>query len=128
MAQTTLIYDAQCPLCSAATAWLMERTPAGAIELLPCQSPERAARFPAIAEATCLEAVQVISPDGVVYAGERALPHLLRLMNGWRWFAWVFAVPGVSLLAPFAYRWVAAHRHALSVLVARKHPLPEDKR
>jgi len=118
--KAVLIYDAVCPLCRAAAEWVERRADPDAIELLPCASPERAARYPDIAEAACMQAVHLVLADGSVHAGEAALPYVLRLTPRWRWLAWLFAVPGASLAAPLAYRWVARHRSALAAFVRRK--------
>jgi predicted DCC family thiol-disulfide oxidoreductase YuxK len=119
MDKATLIYDGECPLCSGAAVWVERKARPGAVETVPCQSPERARRFPEVNEAECMDAMQLITPEGNRYSGDQAIPHVLRLMKGWRWLACVFRVPGVSLAAPHAYRWVADHRQALSVIAGR---------
>ena len=119
MDRAVLIYDGECPLCSGAAAWVEGNARPGAVETVPCQSPERARRFPDVGEADCMKAMQLVTADGTRYSGDRAIPHVLQLMKGWRWLAWVFSVPGVSLLAPYASRWVADHRQALSVVAGR---------
>ncbi len=116
----TLIYDGECPLCRTAVDWVAAQTRPGAIELLTCQSEERAQRFPGIAFEQCMQAVQLAMPNGEVYAGEQSLPHLFLMMRRWRWMARLFRLPGVSLLAPHAYAFVARHRHTLSMLVYKK--------
>lgn len=115
-----LIYDETCPLCRRSVKWVEDRTEPGAIEVLPCQDSARAERFPQVSERQCMEAVQLVLPDGTVLSGEKALPHLLRMTRGWKWFAFVFSLPLVKHAAPYAYAWVARHRHVLSSLVARK--------
>ena len=116
----TLIYDGECPLCRKAVDWVAAQMRPGAIELLKCQSDERARRFPNISLEHCMRAVQLAMPNGEVFAGDRSLPQLFLLMRRWRWMARLFWLPGVSLLAPHAYAFIARHRHALSVLVYKK--------
>ena len=118
--RAVLIYDAACPLCRAAAEWVARRADPDTIELLPCASTQRATRYPDIAEGACMQAVHVVLADGTVHVGEGALPHVLRLTPRWRWLAWAFALPGVSLASPFAYRWVARHRYALTAFARRK--------
>ena len=47
--------------------------------------------------------------------GVATFPALWRKMPGWRHFAWVFKVPGVTALAEFSYKgflaWQRWHRH-----------------
>lgn len=122
----TLIYDGECPLCRKAVEWVVARTSPGAIELLTCQSDERARRFPDIALEQCMQAVQLAMPNGEIHAGHESLPHLFLLMRRWRWMARLFRLPGVSLLAPHAYAFVARHRQILSVLIYEKDPVQTD--
>ncbi len=127
MVDAALIYDGDCPLCTKAVEWVQAHARPGAIEVVPCQAEERAVRFPQVSSEDCMRAVQLVYPDGRVYSGEAALPHLFHLMGGrWAWFARFFGLPGVSLLAPRVYRWVAAHRYALSRFVVQKDPCKED--
>jgi predicted DCC family thiol-disulfide oxidoreductase YuxK len=115
--RATLLYDGTCPLCISAAEWVSRKAFGGTIETLPCQDRQRAVRFPQVTEAACAEAMQLVVPDGTVYSGEQAFPHLLPLLRGWRWLAWIFSVPGVSRVMPYAYRWIARHRYALSAVL-----------
>ena len=117
----TLIYDGDCPLCAKAVDWVRARARPDAFEYLTCQSPERAQRFPEMDEASCMEAMQLVMADGSVYSGEEALPILLSMLRKWQWLAHLFRVPGVTLLSPMAYRFVARNRYIFSIFVARKH-------
>ncbi|MCP4639519.1 MAG: DUF393 domain-containing protein [bacterium] len=116
----TLIYDGQCPLCTRAAEWVERRACSGSIELVPCQSKDRAARFPGISEEACMDAMQYVSVEGRVYSAEQALPHILALIPGWRWLVRLFGFPGIAFLAPSVYRWIARHRSALSIIVRHK--------
>ena len=92
---------------------------AGHFEFLPCQAAERRARYPWMGESTCLQAMQLILPDGRVLAGDAAIPEILRRLRGWRWLAQAFRLPGVELLAPTVYAWVARHRYQISCMLGR---------
>ncbi|MBI2528270.1 MAG: DUF393 domain-containing protein [Candidatus Rokubacteria bacterium] len=116
MTAAVVIYDGACGLCRHSVDWLERRAVRGRFEFLPCQSPARRARFPRMEERACLEAMQLVLPDGRVLSGAAAIPEILCRLRGWRWFAPVFRLPGVGLLAPPLYRWVARHRHRLSRL------------
>ena len=115
-----VIYDGECPICQGGVRWMERRALAGKFEFLPCQSPERRARFPWMTEETCLEALQLVLPDGRVLAGDAAISEILRRLRGWRWVARLFGLPGVKLFAPRLYRWVARHRYALSAPMGRR--------
>jgi predicted DCC family thiol-disulfide oxidoreductase YuxK len=109
-----LIYDEACRVCSAARAWIDRRAAAEAFEFLACQDPERARRFPMVSEAACMEAMQLVLPDGRVLAGDRAIPEILRRLRRWRWLGALFALPGAARLAAGVYAWIARNRYAIS--------------
>jgi len=119
MARAVVIYDGVCGLCRGGIEWVSRRAVRGEFEFLPCQSAERRARFPGIAEARCLEAVQLVLDDGRVLAGDAAIPEILRRLKGWRWLSVIFQIPGIRYLAPPIYAWVARHRYQISCLLGR---------
>jgi predicted DCC family thiol-disulfide oxidoreductase YuxK len=116
----TLIYDGDCPVCRASALWLMRRALSrGALEILPCRSEARRARFPDITDATCLTAMQLVMPDGRVLSGGDAVPELLRRVRGWGWVAALFSVPGAQPLARRVYAWIARNRMKVSCALPR---------
>ena len=120
-ARAVLIYDGACGLCRGGVSWISRRAVRGYFEFLPCQAPERRVRYPWMRNETCLEAMQLILPDGRLLAGDAAIPEILRRLRGWRWLAALFRLPGVELLAPRLYAWVARHRYQISCMVGRPH-------
>lgn len=115
MDRGVLIYDADCAMCRASALWLMRLAlSGGALEILPCRSAPRRARFPQIADETCLAAMQLVLADGRVLAGADAVPELLRRIRGLGWLATVFALPGARPLARRVYAWIATNRMRLS--------------
>lgn len=122
-AAAVLIYDAECPLCRASALWLLRRAMnAGAreLELLPCRSPLRQARFPQVSEEACLRAMQLVLPDGRVLSGADAVPEILARVPRWRWVAALLALPGARPLARRVYGWIARNRLRLSCAVGRR--------
>jgi ubiquinone biosynthesis monooxygenase Coq7 len=118
-----LIYDGDCAMCRASALWLMRRAlGAGAeeLEILPCRSPARRARFPQIDDAACLSAMQLVLPDGRILSGADAVPELLDRMPGWRWLRRAFDVPGARPIARRAYAWIARNRMKLSCRLPRQ--------
>ncbi len=115
LATAVLIYDAECAMCRASALWVMRLALSrGALEILPCRSAPRRARFPQISDATCMTAMQLVLPDGRVLAGADAVPELLRRIRGLGWLATLFALPGASPLARRFYGWIARNRMRLS--------------
>ena len=110
-----LIYDAECPMCRASALWLMRLALSrGQLEILPCRSSVRAARFPQISEQACLTAMQLVLPCGRVLTGADAVPELLRRIRGLGWLAAFFALPGMRPLARRVYGWIARNRMRIS--------------
>jgi predicted DCC family thiol-disulfide oxidoreductase YuxK len=118
-ARAVLIYDGNCGLCRGGVTWISRRAVSGHFEFLPCQAAERRARYPWMGEQSCLQAMQLILPDGRVLAGDAAIPEILRRLRGWRWLARVCRLPGIELLAPRLYAWVARHRYQISCMLGR---------
>jgi len=116
-APAILIYDGDCSMCRASALWLMRRALAGRadeLEILPCRSPVRRQRFPAITDETCMRAMQLVLPDGRVLAGADAAPEILRRIPRWRWVAALFDLPRARPYARRVYAWVARNRMKIS--------------
>ena len=112
-----LIYDADCPVCRAAADWVRRNAAVpDNFEYLPCRSAETRTRFPAIAEAACLQAMHLVLPDGTILAGERAIPEILRRTRRYRRAAVLFRFPGAGFVSRFLYRAFARRRHRISRL------------
>jgi predicted DCC family thiol-disulfide oxidoreductase YuxK len=121
VAPAVVIYDGACPLCQQGVAWISRRARRGEFEFLPCQAAERRARFPWMEERACMGAMQLVLAGDRVLSGAAAAPEILRRLNGWRWLAGLLALPGVTLLAPLVYSWIARHRYRISALTGRRH-------
>jgi predicted DCC family thiol-disulfide oxidoreductase YuxK len=90
---------------------------AGELEILPCRSAPRRARFPQITDERCMRAMQLVLANGRVLEGADAVPELLRRIPRWRWTASVLALPGARGIARRAYAWIAANRMRISCAV-----------
>jgi len=113
-----LIYDAECPVCRAAADWVLRNAvDRDDFETVPCRSEETRARFPAVTEAACLQAMHLVLPDGTVLAGERAVPEILRRTRRYRRAAGLFRLPGAGILSRLLYRAFARRRHRISRLI-----------
>jgi predicted DCC family thiol-disulfide oxidoreductase YuxK len=114
-APAVLIYDAECAMCRASALWLMRLAISGGeLEILPCRSAPRRARFPQISDEACTTAMQLVLPDGRTLTGADAVPELLRRIGWLSWLATVFALPGARFLARRVYAWIAKNRMRLS--------------
>jgi predicted DCC family thiol-disulfide oxidoreductase YuxK len=108
----TLIYDGECGICQQAVVLLKRWDREHVLRYLPFQDQAAVVRFgiglPALAAA-----MHLLLPDGRVYPGADAVPHVLRLFPGMRWLAPLFLIPGVLPLARWIYAWIARRRHCL---------------
>ncbi len=110
-----LVYDADCPVCRAAADWVRRNVAVpDAFEYLPCRSGETRSRFPAIAEAACLQAMHLVLHDGTILAGEQALPEILRRTRRYRRAAILFRLPGAGIVSRLLYTAFARNRHRIS--------------
>jgi predicted DCC family thiol-disulfide oxidoreductase YuxK len=115
--RAVLVYDGDCSMCRGSALWLLRRAEAGGardLDILPCRSPVRRQRFPAITDEACMQAMQLVLPDGRVLAGADAAPEILRRIPRWRWVAAVFALPGVRPLSRRIYASIAKNRMRIS--------------
>jgi len=108
-AEPTLIYDGACSLCCAAVARVSAWDREHRVRLVPFQDRAAVAKF-RIERPALAAAMHFVREDGRVFEGADAIPELLRLLPGKRWFAWWFAVPGVRPLARRVYGYVARRR------------------
>lgn len=93
-------------------------------EFIACQSEERKRRFPEIREEACMEALQLVTPDGKIVAGEKSLPEIVCNLRYFRLFTVLFKLPVISLLTYFIYRGIANNRYIISQTIL---PLTEEE-
>jgi predicted DCC family thiol-disulfide oxidoreductase YuxK len=126
--KAVLIYDGNCPVCGATVDWIRENARKGRFEYLPCQSLEREERFPLIREAVCMDAMQLVLPDGTVLAGEKALPEILKRLKRYGPLSSFFKLPGAEGVSRSFYRWFADRRyHIADVLFPEGKKAPRKK-
>ena len=111
-ADPTLIYDGECGICQQAVALLRRWDREHVLRFVPFQDTAAVARF-GIALPALAAAMHLVLPGGRVYPGADAIPEVLRLLRGKRWFAPLFRIPGVLPLARRIYAWIAVRRRCL---------------
>jgi predicted DCC family thiol-disulfide oxidoreductase YuxK len=121
MDKPVLIYDGECPVCQRARDWVAAHMEGEAIAFLPCQETEqREAIAPDVSYETCMAAMQLVMPDGQVFAGEQAFPALFRRTRRYKWLAGVMELPVIRNISPHVYHWIATHRHEISGFIPKK--------
>jgi len=107
----SLLYDGHCRLCTRGAQRLVRWARPGSILLLDFQQPGVLERFPGLTRAQCMQAMQLVEPDGRVRSGPEAIVATL-LTRGF-WFGWtrLYRLPGLRFLVDRAYAWVARNRY-----------------
>jgi predicted DCC family thiol-disulfide oxidoreductase YuxK len=112
--RAVLVYDGNCPVCQKTIAWIKENQRKDSFEMLPCQSNEVHERFPFIEKAVCMQAMQLVLPDGTLVSGEKALPEVLKRLKRFSPAADLFKLPGSEMLSRSFYRWFADNRYHIA--------------
>ncbi|WP_248580158.1 DCC1-like thiol-disulfide oxidoreductase family protein [Nocardioides sp. InS609-2] len=68
----TVLYDADCPLCTRFRGWLMTQALIVPLDLVAAGSDEARRRFPSLDHARTLEEITVVGGDGSVWTHEHA--------------------------------------------------------
>ena len=114
-AKPLLVYDGDCGFC---VRWIgrWKRTTGEAIESLPFQDPNIAARFSEVPRTQFEAAIHLIQPDGTVHRGAGAVFQSLDSTR-WRWLLkWYQRSTLFARLADWSYGFVARHRTFFSRL------------
>ena len=101
-----LIYDGRCGFCSRWVGRVRAWDRAAAVRYLPLQdagAPDVAGRQ----REALQQALHLVRPDGVVFAGAAAARELLGYLPGGRIPKVVLNLPGVRWLAAKSYSWIA---------------------
>ncbi|SFU76945.1 thiol-disulfide oxidoreductase DCC family protein [Alicyclobacillus macrosporangiidus] len=105
----TVLYDAQCPLCVRAAAWLRARDKSGQLHFRPAQDSGFVGACRLDPRAV-LEEMHVVSDTGEVRRGADAVVWVMSQLSGYRWLGILYGIPGMRAAARSVYRAVAARR------------------
>lgn len=107
----TLVYDGDCEICRYWVNYWEQQT-GGRVVYRPYQVA--APDFPTISLAAFERAIQLIEPDGKVYAGAAATYRILRYVPGRGGWWWMYEhIPGFAPASERAYAFFARHRDLL---------------
>ena len=104
---TTMLYDADCGICTAAAAWLMRRSRPGQLRAVPLQG----VTLPGQPDLT--QTLHVVTPDTAVLTGSRAVLAAARTVPRWGVAARIADNKVGHMFLEPAYRWVARHRRGI---------------
>ena len=111
-----MVFDGNCNFCG---LWIQRwrQLTGDAIDYLPSQDPQIAARFPEIPREHFESSVQLIEPDGEVFSGAEAVFRALARNPRMEWPLELYlSSPAFSGFTEFAYKFVASHRTSFSFL------------
>ncbi|MGZ3101021.1 thiol-disulfide oxidoreductase DCC family protein [Streptomyces sp. H72] len=95
----TVLYDAECSLCTHVRDWLLRQPRLVPLELVPAGSDQARRRFPGLDHGTSLEEVTVVGDAGQVYRGAAAWIVVLWALREHRPLAHRLATPAGAKLA-----------------------------
>ncbi len=111
-----LVFDGDCHFCS---RWIRRwrQITGDAVDFLPFQDGQIAARFPEIPPQEFEKSIQLLAPDGAVFSGAEAVFHALAQNPKRKWPLRFYEIsPAFARFAEHAYEFVAAHRAGFSRL------------
>lgn len=112
--RATLVYDGDCGICRYWIDYWKQQT-GDRVAYRPYQ--EAAGDFPTIPRESFVRAIQLIEPDGTIYAGAAATYRTLRHAPGRAAWWWMYErIPGFSGASEWAYAFLARRRGLLSRL------------
>lgn len=110
----TVLYDAECGLCSFLRDWLVRQPQLVPLELLPAASAEARRRFPGLDHGATLDEITVVGDAGQVYQGTAAWIVTLWALREHRGLAHRLSTPTGARLARgatlAAAKWRGAQR------------------
>jgi predicted DCC family thiol-disulfide oxidoreductase YuxK len=109
-----VLYDGHCRICTGGARRLAALARPGAVEMRDFQEPGVLAAFPQLTYERCMQAMQLVTPEGRVFSGAEAVVRALATRRLVGAPAYLYYVPGLRSLADGAYAWIARNRYRLS--------------
>jgi predicted DCC family thiol-disulfide oxidoreductase YuxK len=109
-----VIYDGQCPICTAQVRKLPWWDCQGKLAYLSLHDPEVPRRWPDLSKDRLMQEMVIIDGHGNRHWGPEAIRYLTRRLRRLVWAAPFLYFPGAMLLWRPLYRWIARNRYRLS--------------
>ncbi len=90
----TVLYDADCPFCRRAKAWLTAQQQLVRLDFVPANSPQARHKFPDLDHSRTMNVITVVGDRGEVYRGDGAWLVCLWALRAWRPMANRLSGPG----------------------------------
>jgi len=108
-----VLYDGHCKLCTAGSRRLIALARPGGVEAADFQQPGVLDRFPGLSHEMCMQAMQLVTPDGRVYSGFEAAVRALTTRPFLGLLAYLYYVPGIRQVCDLLYKFIAANRYRI---------------
>lgn len=108
-----VIYDGTCRFCLRQIDGIRRRDKAKEFDYVPIQNEDIEKRFPRLTEGDFNTGMRLIRTDGTIMVAADAVYEIARCISVYRWFAWLYCVPGLKWCFRRLYDWVAANRYRL---------------
>ena len=112
----TVIYDAQCGVCTSSVAWLQRQHAEPAMRFLPSDSEEATRLVPHRPP----NQMAIVSPRGEVLLGAEGWIGCMQTIPRYRAMARVAGWPVVKPAVKFGYGLIAKNRRRISAMLGRK--------
>ena len=122
MRELTVLYDAGCELCCAASDWLAAQPTHIPVHLVAAGSDEARARFPGLDHAATMGQLTAIGDEGDVYHDDNAWVVSLWATREYRALATRLSAPGLHRLTRGFTSWVGRHRGTLGPVAGLLRP------
>jgi predicted DCC family thiol-disulfide oxidoreductase YuxK len=111
--RAVVLYDGHCRFCTRSAMRLVRLVGADRVHVLSFREPGVVDHFPGLTHERCMAAMQLVEPDGRVWAGGAAAARALARRPVVGKAALVYFVPGARQVADAGYRWAARNRYRL---------------
>jgi predicted DCC family thiol-disulfide oxidoreductase YuxK len=111
LTRPVVLYDGNCAFCRRWIERLRRWDRNDSLDTLPAAERHELAGLPPIDDASLDRAMHLVTPDGRVHAGGRAVAEVARYLPMGRLVHRILHLPGISGLLDAGYRAVAARRH-----------------
>ena len=108
-----VLFDGHCTFCTQQAGNLRKFARSDALEMRDFQADGALDAFPGVTYDQCMQAMQLIKPDGRVYSGFEAAVHAVATRRIIGWVAYLYYVPGLKQLFDALYRVIARNRYEL---------------
>jgi predicted DCC family thiol-disulfide oxidoreductase YuxK len=109
-----VVYDGECPFCLKHVDRMQRCDRGKTFEYQPRQASGLEDRFPRLAEGDFNSGMRLIDPDGSISVGADAIYNIARQLDGWKYLAWLYRVPGFNAVCRACYAWIARNRYRLA--------------